>query len=56
VSRNDVVDSQQLVLIFPDNLRVLLMRSVANLPFLEQINLSLQNRVSALFISFVSGV
>lgn len=32
------------------------MRSVANMPFLGQINLSLQNRVSAIFISFASDI
>lgn len=32
------------------------MRSVANMSFLGQINLSLQNRVSAIFISFVSDI
>lgn len=35
---------------------VLLMRSVANTPFLGQIYLSLQSRVSAIFISFASDV
>lgn len=34
----------------------LLMRLVANMPFLGQINLSLQNGVSAIFISFVSDI
>lgn len=32
------------------------MRSVANALFLGQINLSLQKRVSAIFISFVSDI
>jgi len=32
------------------------MRPVANMSFLRQINLSLQNRVSAIFISFVSDI
>lgn len=35
---------------------VLLMRLVANMPLLGQIYLSLQSRVSATFISFVSDV